>query len=42
METDGYAAIKGIAMTTTQKTLIGAVLVAACAFGIYEAQQRPS
>jgi hypothetical protein len=39
METDGYAAIKGIAMTTTQKTLIGAVLVAACAFGIYEAQQ---
>jgi len=39
METDGYAAIKGIAMTTTQKTLIGAMLVAACAFGIYEAQQ---
>jgi len=26
-------------MTTAQKTLLGAVLVAACAFGIYEAQQ---
>jgi hypothetical protein len=34
-----YAAVKGIAMTTTQKALIGAVLVAACAFGLYEAQQ---
>jgi hypothetical protein len=39
LETDGCAAIKGIAMTTAQKTLLGAVLVAACAFGIYEAQQ---
>ena len=39
METDGYAAVKGIAMTTTQKTLIGAGLVAACAFGIDEARQ---
>src|SRR5262245_4516369 len=39
MEIDGYAAIEGIAMTTTQKTLLGAVLVAACAFGLYKARQ---
>jgi hypothetical protein len=41
MDTAGDAAIKGIAMTATQKTLLGAVLVVACRLGIIRRNKAP-